>query len=167
VELASNIAEILSRAQSSDIRRCDPAYFVWHLRYPAMLARDRRNRCHLVDQCRRAILDAFLQSDEPIFITHHEPPEEYAMGGDWAEVAERTWRWPPDLDPSQCQGWLQLGGWSLYASHQSPPVGSPHLSGNRPDEIFNAISESSISVLVDSFWDDLEWTVAVAKLPAV
>jgi len=164
------VIEIVSRFESTDIRRRGGPLPVWDIGRPGIIARHRHQRREAVAACRRELLNALLGWPRPIFLVH-EPPQEYEVPGEWQPAGKATWLVPPDfsLDHPAVEYWLfAIGNWRIYWA--SAPV-----EGDWPDAFRCAASEllawmrtKSVQALIESFHDDTDWVVALgtAERPA-
>jgi hypothetical protein len=160
---SQHVTEILSRRESTDIRRRDGPLPVWDLGRPGFFARHRRQRREAVAACRRELLNALLGCHGPIFLMH-ETPQGYEVPGAWRPVGGATWLVPRDfnLDHPAVGYWLfALGNWRLY---RAPAL----AEGNWPDafrcaagELLAWLKAKSVWTLIESFHDDTDWVVAL------
>jgi hypothetical protein len=137
---------------------------VWDIADPRALARDRQPRTQNVDRCKRRILETLLAVPEPVFIAHPDDPEDDEVPGEWLSAADGTWRLPRDLDLDHpnVKSWLHsLGNWVIYAAPQPATLPCPDTSTPCEPELIGWMTESAVSVVVDSFHDDDSWVVAL------
>src|SRR5262249_61605589 len=80
-----------------DIGRPTALSPVWNFVLPGFFPPRRRQRQQAVAECRRQLLNAFLNCDRTLFLMH-EPPQDYDVFGDWQRAGERTWLVPRDFD---------------------------------------------------------------------
>jgi hypothetical protein len=163
--LGARLDELLSRRRTENIRRRDHSLAVWDVGQPGLFARLRRERKQAIEACRAELMSCLLSAGGPVFVTHHEPPAEYDVPGEWQPMNEHTWLVPSDFnghDPAS-RRWLSLGDWCFYAA----PAPAPGTS--RPDafrctaaELLNWMSEQSVEAMIESFHDDYTWVVAAS-----
>jgi hypothetical protein len=164
MSLSGRLSAILSRSRTEDIRQRDAARQVWDIGGPGILARRKRQRAGAVAACRAELLCALLAAEGPIFLIHHEPPDEYGVPGDWQRVGSLTWRLPAEFnvhDPIVERWLFTLGDWRLYCA--PAPVGSqgPDVFRCSADELLTWMKANSVAVLIESFHDDSDWVVAI------
>jgi hypothetical protein len=155
--------EILSRDESSDLRRRDGSLPVWDLGRPGFFARHHRRRREAVDACRRELLNALLGSPGAVFLMH-EPPQEYEVPGAWQRAGEGTWFVPPhfNFDHPTVEYWLfALGNWRLYQAPAPAEGDWPETFRCAAAELLAWMRARSVKALIESFHDDIAWVVAL------
>lgn len=162
--LASDIARIVQEASVRDVRSRAGAS-IWEIRMPSLLSYlfGGRQGTAVVNATRDRILKAIQESSESILMAHQEPPTEYNVSGAWTAVDSWCYRLPPDADlrSREAQGWLEIGGWTVFQTTEAPADWNPQILRRSPTEVIAWMRSRHVTVLVDSFLDDLEWTVAV------
>jgi hypothetical protein len=165
MSLRERMNETLSRWQGEDLRRRDPALPVWDLGRPGLFSHNRRRRRESVAACRQELLATLVGSEGQVFLVHPEPPGEYNVPGIWRPADEATWLVPPDFNPEDRAGkhWLSLGDWTFYRA-PGPAEGKwPDVFRCRAADLLAWMSGKAVLILVESFHDDTDWVVAVAR----
>jgi hypothetical protein len=162
--LAAEIASILRGSSGRDVRPRE-ASLVWDIRLPGVLSRlfGGRQRAAAVQAMRDRILQSIRESSESILMTHQEPPTEYEVPGSWTQVGSWCYRLPKDVElhAREAQAWLSLAGWTIFQAHEPPADWNAQMLRRSPAEIVTWMRSRQVSVLVDSFLDNVEWTIAV------
>jgi hypothetical protein len=158
------IAAALIEHEGDDIRRVHPAFDVWQLARPGLVASFQRGRIDRLEACRAEVLRALLASESPIFIEHQDPPREYDVPGDWVSHDQNTWRVPPGFafDEPASAAWLALGNWVVYTASHAIHDAWPDVFRTTPDILVDWIRSRRIRAAICSFYDDDEWRVIVA-----
>lgn len=161
--LAAELAGILRESSARDVRSRAGAP-VWDIRVPGLLSYlfGGRQRTADVEATRNRILQAIQESRDSILMTHQDPPTDDDVPGTWTPV-DWCYRLPTDVDllSRDARSWLQLGGWTMFQTTEAPADWNPRILRRSPDEILAWMRSQQVSVFVDSFLDDLEWTIAI------
>ena len=109
---------------------------------------------------KEAILTTVVRSNGNLRLFYRENPS-IEMNG-WSGHAGSGYVIPPEVDIEELVNFLYLGGWTIanITSGVSDLICSLGL-----ENIFAFMETHSINVVVASFWDDIEWTVAVRGPP--
>jgi hypothetical protein len=170
MSLSERLSAIVSRSRIEDIRQRDASVPVWDIGGPGFLARRKRQRADAVAACRYELLSALLTAEDPVFLMHPEPPDEYGVPGDWQSVGRRTWRLPSEFNfqgPAAKRWLFTLGDWRFYSAPAPVDSQSPDVFRCSAGQLLTWMSANSITVLIESFHDDSDWVVAIENSATV
>jgi hypothetical protein len=132
VDLVSGLKQLMQDRYADDWRAA--LLPVWDLGGPGRFARHGRRRWEAVAACRREV------------------------------AGQATWLVPPDFNPADAAAvrWLSLGGWTFYRA-PGPVLGKwPDVFRCGAPELLAWMSARSVQVVLESFYDDTDWVVAVS-----
>lgn len=155
MDIATTIKQILATHEGKGVRPAKTDVSRWHVTTPGLFS-SRRKREN-VKACKLKILAAFAESNEVVFLVPPEDPSEDEVTGKWRQVSENTWIVPRDFDPQEWNNtyWHYLGGWILYVPKTALPL--PESYWKQKSKVF--VADPSVAVMIDSFYDNLEWTI--------
>jgi hypothetical protein len=136
---------------SSTVRGLAGGGSVWRL--DGTSAQVQSLREHLLDLAARST-SVFVhydggKPDEPSL------EETQALRGD-------LWRLPASATGHDLASWLYMGNWQLY-SRDEPLANLEDLCRADDEGVLRFLSESAVDFIVDSFHDDIEWTIGLAS----
>ena len=109
---------------------------------------------------KEAILTAVIRGNDNLRLHYSEDPSVDMPG--WSGHPGSGYVVPPGVDIVALVGFLYLGGWTL--TNLIPDV-SDLIESLGLDNIFTFMQTHALTVVVASFWDDREWTVAMRCPP--
>ena len=105
-----------------------------------------------------------------VYLGCDEDPHDWELTGHWTQEGPHTWVMPRDHGSAELlEGYLAAGGWSIYlASYPLAVTEMPNIFDMRAAEICAFTRAHSMPVLVQAFYDNAEWRVALepAVVPA-
>jgi len=126
----------------------------WLLEGRGLLARKR------VRSVKRDIALLLLRGFESVILAYSEDPIDEGPAGVWRRVGNNSWVVPPDVDVDELLEWLHLGNWQLYCflgDKEHKKWAFPfHVE---PAEFFNRMEEDEVAFCIDSFHDDVSWSI--------
>ena len=121
---------------------------VWHL----------EGSSPLVEQCKTELLEAICRESRA-FVHYEESPVGLA-GLDGATRVGSAWQLPTGVGGAVLLNWLYLGNWQLYVNAEPLPR-IPDLCRSTDAEIEAFLVKSGATAIIDSFHDDVSWSVGV------
>jgi hypothetical protein len=117
-----------------------------------------------LDRVKRAILAVVWEMPKPLFFV---PPymematalEPFLLPHDSGAWLVNRQRSPEDFYGVE----LDEGNWVVYSAAQPSNVRMPNTFKTTPSVLINFMREQGITVLIDAFYDDREWRVALAE----
>jgi hypothetical protein len=113
-----------------------------------------------IEECKTALLDAICSGTQPL-VRYDEAPDAVPALKGTMEVTANTWRLPPRVPGSVVLAWLYMGNWQLYVA-DALIAEIPDLCRSSDSEVERFLSDSGVSVVIDSFHDDVSWVVGIA-----
>ena len=141
----------------------DPAYDVWDIKDAGIV--DRR-RSRDVEAARRAIFELGLREWRANFLCFDDT-DTLLIEGVTPTPITHVLHLSPQLghDELERKG-LYLGGWILYsATNPLAPEELPSAFDLAADRLLGQMRSRGLGFLLSSFWDDIEWRLAVAEDP--
>ena len=163
--MSSTYAEILPLLAQAGAKQPDPQYDVWDLEAGGCLwPLNAWKGSGLSEGVKRDVLTVLVRGRLPVFFCQAgEPDPERAAT--WTEVGPGIWRLPEDVDPTALltAPTLDYGNWQIVAAEQPPPTPLPDIIRAPASEVASFLRRFEIAVLVDSFYDDAMWRIALAQ----
>ena len=161
----STYAEILPFLAQAGAKQPDPQYDVWDLEARGCLELlIARRDVGLSDGVKHAVFSILLRGPLPVFFFHKEEIDaEHAAA--WSEVEPGVWQLPVDADSVAlvASEALSYGNWQIVVAEQLPPTPLPDIVHAPVSEVASFLRRFEIAVLVDSFYDDAMWRIALAQ----
>jgi len=115
-----------------------------------------------LERAKRRILEAAWGLSCPLFLV---PPEPVAADLEPFLVRDESGAWRVRRDRPADDFYrteLEDGNWILYAAPQPASRPLPSVFKTAPEAVLDFMATDRITLLIDSFYDDTEWRVAVA-----
>jgi hypothetical protein len=158
--LRLNHLHIRETLESSPARRVEPGLDVWDLDTGPWwkLFTDWKG----LERAKQAILAAVWDTPDSLFFM--PPMPEMAAGLKPFLIAADSGAWLINRQRSSQEFYgvdLNEGNWMLYAAAQRCTVRLPNTFKANPAVLLQFMRDQGITVLVDAFYDDWEWRVAL------
>jgi hypothetical protein len=114
-----------------------------------------------VGRCKTKLLDVICTSARP-FVHYEEGPEDIPELNAVVSIEPHVWRLPVGAPGRGLLKWLYLGNWQLYVRDE-PLAVLPDLCRSTSAEVEAFIARSGVTVVIDSFHDDMSWVVGVRR----
>ena len=107
------------------------------------------------------LLQAICDEVSPVVHYDEDPPAEGSLGSS-IKVARSAWRIPKGTKSPELLSWLYMGNWQLYVG---PDVltSLPDLCRSSRSEIESFVRQSQVVVVIDSFHDEVSWSIGLAQ----
>ena len=113
-----------------------------------------------IETLKADLLEEICRDARP-FVHYEESPSETTGLEGTVEAAPGIWRLPSRAPGAILLKWLYLGNWQLYV-RTAPLPELPDLCRSKDSEVEAFLFKSGVTVVVDSFHDDVSWVVGVS-----
>jgi hypothetical protein len=115
-----------------------------------------------IQWCRSRLLHVLCRSNCPYVQYGESPPEEPKLRGS-QKIKEGLWRLPSHCSAAALQRWLYAGNWQLYLA-SAPLLDVADLCRADDLQIVEFMDRHGVGAVIDSFHDNVEWTVGISQL---
>ena len=157
----TDLQRIQTTLASSPARRSAPGFDVWDLDTGPWwnLFTDWKS----LERTKRAVLAAIWDTPELLFFVPSTTEmatdlKPFLLASDSGAWLVNRGRSPEDFYGVD----LNEGSWAIYASAHPCRVPLPNTFKTSPPALMRFMREQGVTVLIDAFYDDWEWRVAVA-----
>jgi hypothetical protein len=154
------LGKIRSLLESSPARQVEPGFDVWELDPGPWWKLFTGWKA--IDRVKEGLLAAAWEMPEPLFFV--PPTMEMASelkpflvprdAGVWLVNRERS---PKDFYGAE----LNQGNWIVYAADNPARTSMPNTFKTRPQVLVQFMSQQGMKLMIDAFYDDREWRVAL------
>lgn len=114
-----------------------------------------------VQHCKSRLL-GIICAQADIYIRYDEAPEAEPALARAQAIDRDTWWLPAPTAGADVQAWLQPGNWQLYVADR-PLAEIPDLCRATDAEVAVFVRRAGVTVIVDSFHDDVAWVVGLGQ----
>ncbi|MFC1848889.1 hypothetical protein ACFL27_01660 [candidate division CSSED10-310 bacterium] len=131
---------------------------IWHIAASAFAIKDQSRLSKVQDH----VLRQAAQNPDSIYLRYDENPHEWEIKGCWENISPSLWKIPTEIDLIQLRvDFLYCGGWQIFAGGSPPQTAEVNLFQDAPAQIIQVMAQYSTQMIIESFFDDLEWALAL------
>lgn len=153
------LTKIRNLLTSQPARQVKPGIEVWDLDTSPWWKPfiDHRN----LERIKSALLAAAWELSGPLFLLPHWPPSPELVSF-LTQHQPGLWMVNREFKANDFYGQeLKEGNWMLYSAPHPIATAFPNTFKTTPQELIAFLHEHRITLLIDSFYDDMEWRVAL------
>jgi hypothetical protein len=111
------------------------------------------------EKLKESVLGTACAKSSP-FVHYDDPPPTHGRLASCESVGPGVWRVPQGSPGKELLDWLYMGNWQLYLAG-GPLQELQDLARATTEVAESFVHENHISLIIDSFHDDVSWTVVV------
>ena len=113
-----------------------------------------------INALRTQLLATALKCAEPLLLVYDEELDEPELEPEVVATTAGVFELNPDVSVDALRRWLEPGNWRIFSP--AMPSSAMNLAIAKPRELTTFMDEHGLNLIIDSFHDDITWTVVLA-----